>query len=104
MNFEVNDIIQLGSSMYRVLEIRDNGVPNIIQPVYTTNYKHNKGHTLKDYGTEWHTLKWKLVEKGVSSYQLSIHDKKYEKIILKIKQLDDKFKNKSKVKNVEYQF
>lgn len=104
MNFEVNDIIQLGSSLYRILEIKNNGVPNIIQPVYTSNYKQDKGRSLKDYGNEWHTLSWKLVQKSVPPYQLSIHDKKYEKIILKIKQLDDKFKNKNKIKDVEYQF
>lgn len=104
MNFEVNDIIQLGSLMYRVLEIRDKGVPNIIQPVYTGNYKQDKGQSLKDYDKEWHTFNWELVDKSVPPYELSIHDKKYEKIILKIKQLDDKFKNKNKIKDVEYQF
>lgn len=96
MNFEVGDIVCLSndSFFYKVLKTRK-GFPCEICNVKNKNGDalNNSGTVHKDLSNEWHTYTWKLVRKN-NPIILSKHDKKYEKIILKMKQLDYKFKER----------
>lgn len=95
MSFEVGDIVCLSNDnyFYKVLKTR-NGFPCEICNVKNKNGDPQSSASIhKDFSNEWHTYKWTLVRK-TNPIILSEHDKKYEKIILKMKQLDYKFKER----------
>ena len=94
MSFEVGDIVCLSndSYFYKVLKTK-NGFPCEICNVKKDGKPTQDSTIHKDFSNEWHTYKWKLIRKN-NPIVLSEHDKKYEKIILKMKQLDYKFKER----------
>ena len=98
MAFNIGDIVRLSSgvSYYKIHEVR-NGFPykiEYVQDKFGTQTLTPNNNTFKDLKGEWHTYDWILVTRAKDSIVLSEHDKKYEKIILKIKQLEKRFKER----------
>lgn len=97
MNIKVGDVVYIDSGQYyKVIEITPKGVPSKIIEVLDKYGLHPKytgsSQVFSDTWNDWHTYNWKVVYN--ISYNLTEADKKYEKIIIKIKQLDSKFKER----------
>jgi hypothetical protein len=102
----VGDIIfvkHTPGDFYKVIELNKNHTaPYKIQHCTKTGAIISKD-ILKDTWKDWHSYNW-VVYLSSLTLQLSEADKKYEKIIIKMKQLDQKFKSKKENKVNEYPF
>lgn len=99
----IGDIVYITSqaeTSYKVVELRSvsNGgkkIPSVIQRCDNTG-KVIDEYKIQDTWKEWHKYTW-VIKKSIHPIILSEADKKYEKIVLKVKQLQHKFENRKLV-------
>lgn len=82
--------------LYKVIKLRndDNTIPTVIERLSDQG---DRVETVKDIWNDWHNYTW-IVHTRTNDKPLSEADKKYEKIIIKIRTLDNKFKLRKELK------
>lgn len=106
MELKVGDIVKAfhkllpkdsrSSPLYKVIELRhdDNTIPLVIQRLSDQG---DRTEIVRDLWIDWHNYTW-VVHTPSNDKPLSEADKKYEKIIIKIRTLDNKFKLRKELK------